>query len=49
MRPSERVHRPAPAQIEFPTRYVLDEARFRGGQARIRNEEETPEPTNHLA
>ena len=49
MQPSERIRDPAPAEIEFPTRYILDEARFRGGRAHIRNQEETHEPTNHLA
>ena len=31
-----------PADIELPTRYALDEARFHGGRERIRNEEEQP-------
>lgn len=27
-------------EIEFPTRYAVDEARFCAGQAKIRNEKE---------
>ena len=30
---------PKAIEIEFPSRYVLDEARFPGGSAHIRNKE----------
>ncbi len=30
---------PGTIEIEFPSRYVLDEARFPGGSERIRNKE----------
>ena len=36
MRASDRL----PAEMEFPTRYAVDEARFCAGQDRIRNEKE---------
>lgn len=45
MRHAERGARDA----EFPTRYCLDEARFRGGRETLRNEEDEHEPTTHLA
>ena len=42
MRQSER----GAQDIQFPTRYTLDEARFRGGKERIFNKEDAAhEPT----
>lgn len=38
-----------PGDIECPTRYYLDEARFAGGREIIRNEEEHHEPSTNLA
>ena len=38
-----------PADAEFPTRYALDEARFRGGRDHICNEEDKYEPPTDLA
>ena len=44
MRQSERT----PVDVEFPSRYALDEARFSGGHEHICNEEERHEPpTRH--
>ena len=37
------------ADAEFPTRYALDEARFRGGRDHICNEEAKNEPPTDLA
>lgn len=45
MRRSEK----APVEMEFPTRYALDEARFSGGREHIRNEEDKHESSTHLA
>lgn len=45
MRQSER----PPVEAEFPTRYILDEARFPGGHERICNEEGKHEPATHFA
>ena len=45
MRRNER----ASADAELPTRYALDEARFKGGRDHICNEEETHESTTDLA
>ena len=45
MRRNER----AAADAELPTRYALDETRFRGGRDHICNEEETHEPSTDLA
>ena len=46
MRQSERSF----PDLECPTRYALDEARFPGGQERIINKEETPhEPSTCIA
>ena len=45
MRQSER----AAADAEFPTRYALDEARFRGGRDHICNEEDNHEPPTDFA
>ena len=45
MRRSDR----AAADAEFPTRYALDEARFKGGRDHICNEEENHEPPTNLA
>ena len=49
MRGYERSRSPVNADFEFPSRYILDESRFRGGRTHIRNEEEKHEPTNHFA
>ena len=38
-----------PADAEFPTRYALDEARFKGGRDHIYNEEGKYEPPTDLA
>ena len=42
---------PNRGDIEFPGRYILDEARFPGGRDRIHNNEEESahEPTPHHA
>lgn len=46
MRQSERSF----PDLECPTRYVLDEARFPGGQERIINKEEQPyEPSARIS
>ena len=40
----------ARGDIEFPGRYILDEARFPGGRDRTHNrEEEAHEPSTHHA
>ena len=38
-----------PADAELPTRYALDESRFRGGREHICNEEESHEPPTDFA
>ena len=45
MRQTERT----PANAEFPTRYALDEARFKGGRDHIYNEEDKYEPPTDFA
>ena len=45
MRQTER----APANAELPTRYALDESRFKGGHDHICNEEENHESPTDLA
>ena len=45
MRRSERTA----ADAEFPTRYALDETRFKGGRDHICNEEENHEPPTNFA
>ncbi|MGN1007049.1 MAG: hypothetical protein ACI4O8_11085 [Aristaeellaceae bacterium] len=45
------MRRPDPriTDIEFPSRYTLDEARFPGGSEHIRNKEDIPNgPTANL-
>ena len=37
------------ADAELPTRYALDEPRFKGGRDHICNEEEIHEPSTDLA
>ena len=45
MRRGDRI----PADAELPTRYALDESRFKGGHEHICNEEENHEPPTDLA
>ena len=40
---------PRAIDVDFPSRYTLDEARFSGGSERIRNKEDIPNgSTTHL-